>query len=137
MNGSTVPASWGPYHKYHQVRDTIIPLVRSKGSPLRTNDVTRPPAVTDRHKSRKITIPWLFSSSSERHVLQCRCQLTPTQSIPYILYGGRGATKRSTLSCPNNHQSLNISHVRASPVRYHWASAEDMYRGVVGRAGIG
>ena len=32
---------WVPYHKHYWylIRDTIIPLVRSEGSPLRTNDL--------------------------------------------------------------------------------------------------
>ena len=41
------------YHKHYQVRDTIIPLVRSKGSLPHTNDLTRPPAVTDRQKEKE------------------------------------------------------------------------------------
>ena len=35
------------------VRDTIIPLVRGKGSPPRTNDLTRLPAVTDRQQRKE------------------------------------------------------------------------------------
>ena len=39
------------------LRDTIIPLVRSKDSPARTNDLTRPPAVINRQKEKKKRYP--------------------------------------------------------------------------------
>ena len=42
-----------PYTR-HTLRDTIIPLVRSQGSPPRTNDTTRPPAmVTAKNKTKQ------------------------------------------------------------------------------------
>ena len=37
-------------------RDTILPLVRSEGSPPRTNDIPRSPAVTDRRKTENSTL---------------------------------------------------------------------------------
>ena len=50
------------------LRDAIIPLVRSRGSPPRANYLTRSPAVTDRRKNKtKKTVPWLSSSRSERY----------------------------------------------------------------------
>ena len=42
-----------PHHKHCQVRGTIIPLVRSKSSPPRKNDIARPPAVIDRQQQAK------------------------------------------------------------------------------------
>ena len=36
----------------YTLRDTIIPLVRSKASPPRTNDLNRSQAVTDRQKTK-------------------------------------------------------------------------------------
>ena len=38
-------------------------------------------------KNKQKTVPWLPSSGSERHVLKCRCQPTPTQPI-YNVWGG-------------------------------------------------
>ena len=40
-----------PY-TWYTVRDTIIPLVRRKGSPRTKNDLTRPPAVVTAKKKR-------------------------------------------------------------------------------------
>ena len=37
--GGLCNASWVPYHGHYQARDTIVPLVRSKSSPLRTNNL--------------------------------------------------------------------------------------------------
>ena len=56
-----VTASWVPYHKHYQVRDTIIPPVQSKGSPPRTFDLNRLSAVADSQNQRqqKKTVPWL------------------------------------------------------------------------------
>ena len=48
--------------------------------------MTRSPAVPDRTKKKK-PVPWLPSSRSERHVLQCRCQPTPTQPIILCIWG--------------------------------------------------
>ena len=39
--------------------------------------------------------PWLFSSGSERHVLQHRCQPTPTQPI-YMLCTGGGVREQGS-----------------------------------------
>ena len=55
-------------------------IVPGKAEIPRTNDLTQPPAVVTDEKNKK-RVPWLSSSSSERHVLQCRCQSTPTQPI--------------------------------------------------------
>ena len=48
----SVTASRVPHHKHYLIRDTINSLARSKGSLPRTNDLTRPPAVTDPRKQK-------------------------------------------------------------------------------------
>ena len=89
-NGSTMKLPRGCLTLY-TLRDVSIPLVRSKGSSPRTNNMTRLPAETDRQKTKNTNkmVPWLSSSSSERYVFQCRCQPTPTQPVYYI--GGKYA----------------------------------------------
>ena len=78
-----VTASWVPDHiNTITLGDTIIPLVRSKGSPPRTNDLTRPPAIMIRPKKQK-KVPWFSSIASDWRVLQRLRQPTPTQSIYY------------------------------------------------------
>ena len=47
-------ASWMPYLERYVIRS--FPLVRSKGSPPRTNDLTRLPVVTD--PPPKNAVPW-------------------------------------------------------------------------------
>ena len=73
-------------------RDTIISLARTKGCSPRTTDLcAQPLAVTDRRKKKRRTrCPGCPARvlSSERHVLQCRCQSTPTQPIENRLGGG-------------------------------------------------
>ena len=65
----------------YTLRDTLVPLVRSQGSPPGTYYLTRPPAVVTAKTKRKTTVPWLSSSRSERRVLQRRRQPTPTHLI--------------------------------------------------------
>ena len=53
-----VIVSWVTYHEHCVIRS--FPLGRRKGSSPRTNDLTRPPAVTGRKKERRIkAVPWL------------------------------------------------------------------------------
>ena len=81
--------------------------MRSKGSPPRTNDVTRPTvaATAKKKEKKKRYVPWLSSSRGERHVLQYRCQPTPTQPIhiktnnAYIGGGGWGGGGYSLVAC--------------------------------------
>ena len=66
-------------------RDTMIPLVRSQGSPLSTNDPTRPQAVTDRQKNKNKKNDTRVvdgSSSSERHVFTAAL---PTDANPIYI----------------------------------------------------
>ena len=80
-----VTASWVSYHEHYVIRS--IPLVRSKCSLPRTNDLTRRLliAVGERQKTKtkKKRYPGcLFNGTrSERHVLQWRYQPTPTQPL--------------------------------------------------------
>ena len=73
-------ASWVPYHlNTITLGDTILPLARSAGSPPRTVDLTRPPAMAT--AKRKKTKQWLSSPRSDWRDLQRRCQSTPTQPM--------------------------------------------------------
>ena len=75
-----VTSSWVPYHKHYVIRS--FPLVRGEGCSPRTNDLIRQPAVTPPPQNKTKVVPWLSNSSrSELHVLQRRCQPTPTQPI--------------------------------------------------------
>ena len=74
-----VTASWVPYHNNTTWCDHS-PCAELGFSPAQY-DLTRPLAVIDRQIKTKKTAPWWSSSCSERHILQHRCQPTPTQHI--------------------------------------------------------
>ena len=114
-----VTASWVPYHKHHQVRDTIIPFVRSKGSPDGTIDLPRPPAVTGRRKKQKQKrYPGCLSSSSERHVLPVSLptEPSPTYTSCKIYRGGRAQLPAVNLFLlpPNLSGSIEVEPPRFS-----------------------
>ena len=72
-------ASCVPYHKRY-IRDPIILLVRSKGSPPRTNDLTRPPVAATAKK--------IWSLPETAIGLLCNClmsALSHTLHDPIIL----------------------------------------------------
>ena len=91
-----------------------FPLVRSEGFPSRTNDPTRSPAVTDSQKKKRKQIPWLSSSSSGRHALQCRCQTTPTQPTHNADSKPVGVRMDGREHCPASMQC----HLHYRMVRY-------------------
>ena len=79
------------YHTHYLVRYKIIPLVRSKSSPPRTNDRIPPPLVIDRHKKNKKRyrggLAHVVSSMlySEQNVLQSVAPLPTDTNQTYTL----------------------------------------------------
>ena len=83
----------GALHEHCVIRS--IPLCGVKAFYLaQMIQLDKQPWATAKKKKKK-TVPWLSSSRSERHVLQCRCQPTPTQPIQNRSGGGRIRGKAS------------------------------------------
>ena len=88
--GCYVIASWAPYHKHYVMRSFPVCGVKLLH-----------PAQTIYDSIGKKSAPWLSSSRSELHVLQCRRQPTPTQPMCSVGGGGRGSLQRSCSDGPN------------------------------------
>ena len=72
-----VTASWVPYH-IHTTCCDHSPCVDLGFSTSRNIIYLIISMVTAKNKTKKKTVPWLSSSRSDWHVLQRRCQPTPT-----------------------------------------------------------
>ena len=86
---------------------TIIPLVRSKVSSLRTNGLIRPPAVTDRpNKQINKTIPWLSTVAQVVSGMFSACftvSLPTTANPTYVKYRGKAGVRSSGAGVVASH----------------------------------
>ena len=100
--GYYVTASCAPYHQRNAMRP--FPLCgRKVRHPTQT--ILHSTTSCDRSpKHKHKTVPWLSSSRSERHGLQCRCPSTATQPTQNIR---RGDPRLPTMSGRGGDWTLN------------------------------